>query len=229
MKTQSALWLRDKRLPGTLSVVLVLLILLAVTQPFIASAFSGFGGYISEKLLGDGTDETMYLGDGTNDLTVLGTAPVVSTGTATSSLASNVISMTMTGDLHDLNGMPSASVWFQWTYNESRVMTFSTTQVTVTSTGEQTAIINPDADSTVYYRFVARTDGIAYGSTRSLSTVGGGHVVSHWMLNTLLPIVIAVVILVLVLMMTGNPIIALVAGVVGLAGFYIVLALVSSF
>jgi hypothetical protein len=135
--------------------------------------------------------------------------------------------MTMTGDLQDLNGMPNASTWFQWGY--SPVMVFNTTQVTVTSTGDQTVTINPDAGKDVYFRFVASTDGIAYGSIQSLSAVGGGHGISYWMLNTLLPIVIAAVILIAILLLTGNPILALISSVIGLATFYIVLALASSF
>jgi len=140
----------------------------------------------------------------------------------------NLVTMVMTGNLQDLNGMPQAGVWFRWGYSPT-TMVNTTAPVTVTSTGEQTASINPDAGETVYYRFQASTDGIASGPVRYLPVVGGGHGISYWMLNTLLPIVIAAVILITVLLLTGNPILALVASVVGLAGFYIVLALVSSF
>jgi hypothetical protein len=135
--------------------------------------------------------------------------------------------MTMTGNLQSLNGMPNAVVWVQWGY--SPVMVFNTTSTTVIATGGQTVTINPDAGKDVYYRFVASTDGTAYGSIQSLPVVGGGHGVSYWMVNTLLPIVIAAIILISVLLLTGNPILALIASVVGLAAFYIILALVSSF
>jgi len=217
----------DNRIPKLTTLLLGLLIVWFMTSPALVSAMAGFGGYISEKLLGDGTNEALYLGDGTNELTVLGSGPVVSTLGATSSSAGNIVTMTMTGNLQSLNGMPQAGVWFQWGY--SPVMVFNTTQVTASSAGEQTTNINPDAGKNVYYRFIASTDSTTYGAIQSLPVVGGGHGVSYWMLNTLLPIAIAAVILIGVLILTGNPILALVASIVGLAGFYIVLALVSSF
>lgn len=210
-------------------ITLTLLAVLAwvLLSPTMVTAFAGFGGYISEKLLGDGSNEALYLGDGTNELAVVGSGPVVSTLGATSSSAGNVVSMVVWGNLQDLNGMPRADVWFVWGYSAG-TMTNTTAVTTVTSTGVQTFTINPDAGTDVYYRFQASTDGIAYGSIQSLSVVGGGHGVSYWMLNTLLPIVVAGVILVGVLVSTGNPILALVASFVGLAGFYLVLMLVSS-
>jgi hypothetical protein len=197
-----------------------------VASPLMVSAMAGFGGYISEKLIGDGTNEVQYLGDGTNDLTVLGSGPVISTITATSSSAGNIVTMTMTGNLQSLNGMPEANVWFRWGYAPGAMT--STTPATVTVTGEKTASINPNAGATVYYQFVSSTDGTSYGAIRSLPAVGGGHGVSYWLLNTLLPIVVAAVILIGVLLLTGNPLVALVAAVVGLAAFYIILALVSA-
>ncbi len=220
-------WVLDNRISKLSALLLGLLIVWSLLSPALVSAMAGFGGYISEKLLGDGTNEMLYLGDGTNALTVLGTAPIVSTGMATSSSAGNVVTMTMTGNLQSLNGMPNALVRFQWGY--SPIMVFNTTQVSVSSTGDQTVVINPDAGKAVYYRFVASTDGTAYGSIRSLSVVGGGHGFSYWMLHTLLPIVVAAVILIATLLLTGNPILALVASVIGLAGFYIIQALVNSF
>lgn len=215
------------RIPELTALLLGLLIIWFLVSPALVSATAGFGGYISEKLLGDGTNEALYLGDDTNDLLVLGSGPVVSTTGATSSSAGGIVTMTMTGNLQSLNGMPEADVWFQWGY--SPVMVHNTAHVTVSATGEQTATINPDAGSDVYYRFLAGTDGTSYGSIQSLSAVGSDLGVSHWMLNTLLPIVVAGIILISVFLLTGNPIVALVASVIGLVGFYIVLALVSSF
>jgi hypothetical protein len=190
-------------------------------------AFAGFGEYISEKLLGDGANEMLYLGDSTNELTVLGSSPVVATVGATSSSAGNIVTMVMTGNLQSLNGMPRADTWFCWGY-AADAMVNTTAVVTVAAAGEQVATISPDAGKTVYYRFYASTDGIASGAIRELVAVGGGHGLSYWLLNTLLPIVVASIILITVLILTGNPMLALIASVIGLAGFYIVLALVSS-
>lgn len=225
---QTKVWFTDARLPKMVVLLLIALIIWALVSPSMVSAMAGFGGYISEKLLGDGTNEMLYLGDGTNELTVLGLAPVVSTGTATSSSAGNVVTMTVTGNLQDLNGMPRADTYFQWGYSSGGLSNTTTTS-TETTTGIKTAIINPDAGEDVYYRFVASTDGTAYGSIQYLPIVGGGHGISYWMLNTLLPIVIAMIILIGVLLLTSNPIVALISAVIGLVGFYIILALVSLF
>ncbi len=221
-------WVQDSRTPRLIMLLLTLIIIWSLTSPWTVLAMAGFGGYISEKLLGDGVNESLYLGDGTNELTVLGSEPIVSTSGATSSSAGNIVTMTVTGNLHSLNGMPVADVWVQWGYAPG-AMVFNTAHVTVSSTGGQTVVINPHAGNDVYYRLVASTDGIAYGSTLSLPTVGGGHGVSYWMLNTLLPIAVAATILIGVLVLTGNPIAALIAAVIGLVGFYIILALVSLF
>jgi len=219
-------WIQDSRISKMMTVLLGLLVLWCLVSPVMVSAVAGFGGYISEKMLGDGTNEALYLGDGTNDLTVLGSGPVISTVGATSSSAGNIVTMTMTGNLQSLNGMPQADVWFRWGYAPDMATTTAVSVVTVT--GVQTAVINPDAGKSVYYQFTASTDSTSYGAVRLLPIAGGGHGVSYWMLNTLLPIVIAAVILIAVLMLTGNPILALIASIIGLAGFYIILAMVSS-
>lgn len=221
------IWALDNRIPKLATLLLGLLIIWSITSPALISAMAGFGGYISEKLLGDAINESLYLGDSTNELTVLGTGPVVSTVGATSLSAGNIVTMTMTGNLQSLNGMPRADVQFQWGYDPAAMVNTTATS-TVVATGEQTASINPNAGTTVYYRFIASTDSISYGAIRTLPAVGGGHGVSYWMLNTLLPIIIAAIILIGALLLTRNLILAFIATVIGLVGFYIILALVSS-
>ncbi len=219
-------WRADKSASWLSTLLLVLLLAWFLVPPTVLFATAGFGGYISEKLLGDGANEMLYLGSGTS-LTVLGSSPVISTGPATSSSAGNIVTMTMAGDLQSLNGMPRADVWFRWWYALDALAN-TTVASTISSVGAHEADINPSAGSEVYYQFVASTDGISYGSIRSLPAVGGGHGISYWMLNTLLPIVIASIILISALALTRNPIVSLLASLIGLAGFYIVLALVSS-
>lgn len=221
-------WVTDARLPRMVTVFLLLLLVGITMFPGVVAAFAGFGGYISEKTLGNGTDETLYLGDGTNELTVLGVGSIVSTVGAVSESSGNIVNMTMTGNLQSLNGMPQADVYFIWGYSPGNLSHTSTVS-TVTTTGEKTAIVHPAAGSTVYYRFAASTDGTSYGAVRSLPVVGGGHGVSYWLLNTLLPIVVAAAILITVLLFTGNPLLAFIASVIGLMGFYIVLAIISIF
>lgn len=220
-------WARDNRISGLVSLLIVLLIIWALISPVLVSAVAGFGDYISEKLLGNGTNEALHLGNGSNELIVLGSGPVITTVGATSTSAGGTITMTMQGNLQSLNGMPRADVWFAWGYSAG-TMTNTTATSTITSAGVQTAIINPSVGKVVFYQFRSSTDGTSYGEVKSL-VAGGGHGVGYWLLNTLLPIVIASTILIGVLLLTGNPLVALVAAVIGLAGFYIVLALVSSF
>jgi len=224
------LWLRERRRSLiTLSCIAILLLLLMPAVPYIASAFAGLGGYVSEQSLGNGTGEMLYLGDGTNGVAILGTAPIVSTGVATSSSEGNVVivTMTMTGNVQDLNGMPRADTWFSWGYTPT-AMVYTTTPVTITSTGERTDTINPNAGSTVYYQFHAGTDGTASGSVRYLTVVGSGQGISYWFMNTLLPIIFATIILVTFLLLTRNLVLALLATVIGLVGYYIVLAMVGT-
>ena len=203
------------------SLLIVLLILWVLASPVSVSAFAGFGDYISEKLLGNGVNEAQYLGDGTAELTVLGSGPIITTGTIISQSAGSAV---VNGNLSSLNGMPSADVWFEYGITSGALIN-STTPVTVTTTGTQTAILTGLTGGTVYYQIVASTDGTTRGDTAYFAS---GEGFGNWLMNTLLPIVLAAVILIGVLLLTGNPIAALLATVVGLAAYYIILALVSS-
>ena len=205
-------------------VALLLLVWITGLSTSSSSAFVGFGGYVSEKLLGN-SNNVLYLGDEASELVVLGSCPTVSTGTATSTSIGGTISATLRGNLSNLNGMPRADVWFVWGYSPS-AMVYSTTLSTVTTTGEQTATISPDVGDTVYYQFRSSTDGTSAGATRSF-VAGGGHGASHWMINTLLPIIVAGVVLVSVFLLTSNPIAAFLVAVLGVVGYYVILAIAS--
>lgn len=222
-----SLRLFDSRIPKLLVMLIGLIIAWPMLSPVVVSAFAGFGGYISERLLGNGVNESLYLGNSTNELTVLGSGPVVSTVSATSSSSGGVVTMTMTGNLQSLNGMPDADVWFEWDYSFG-AWSNSTAVVNTSTTGNKTAVINPDAGKNVFYRFVSSTDGTSYGSVRYLPVVGGGHGVSYWLINTLLPVIVAGFILVVVFRATGNPLKAFMLAVVGLLVFYCIL-IISSF
>jgi len=197
----------------------------AVIIPYTASAFAGLGGYMSEQLLGDGTGEVLYLGDGANSAMVLGSAPIVSTGTATSSWDDKIVTMTMYGNLNTLNGMSEADVWFNWGYKPTELV-FTTPIVTVMATGERTADIHPNAGTTVYYQFHASTDGTASGTVQHLSSVGGGRGIGYWILNILLPLVIAIVILITVMIPTRDLMYAFISAIIGLIGYYLILQMV---
>ena len=213
---------RYNQVQRLLPVLLILLIMWVVVSPHLVSAFAGLGGYISEKMLGNGTNEALQLGDGTNPLVVLGTAPTVTTLEVSNQSSGSAI---LNGRLDSFNsGMTRAEVWFEWGYSASS-LTNSTPVLTVTTTGTKAATITGITGSTVYYRIAASTDGTTRGS---ITYFASGKGVSNWLMNTLLPIVIAAVVLIGVFLLTGNPLVALVSAIVGLAAFYIILALVSS-
>ena len=64
-------WYTDRLVARSLTPFLLTLLVLVLVSPGLVSAFAGFGGYISEKMLGDGTNEALYLGASANELTVL--------------------------------------------------------------------------------------------------------------------------------------------------------------
>jgi len=211
-----------------LTIVLLLAAIWTILSPSLTSAFAGIGGLVSEKLLGDGTNENQYLGDGTNQLVVLGLGPAVSTlPVASSTSIGGTISATLRGNLQDLRGLPRADVWFVWGYSPSS-LTNTTSAKTVFSAGEQTAVINPKAGVKVYYQFRAKTDGTSSGGVLSF-VAGGGHGASYWFMKTVLPIVVGGAILVFVLLATGNPLLALLGGVIGIVAFYIVQSMAGLF
>ena len=201
-----------------------LLVVYLVLSPTLVVAFSGLGGYIGEKLLGDGTNEVPHLGDGTNEMQILGSGPVVSTLSATGVAASGGGTATLRGNLSNLNGMPQANVWFVWGYSASS-MSNTTATSTVFGTGTQTATItgfNTKLD--VYYQFLASTDGTSSGSVMSFPKADTGFV----LLEVALPIVIALVILVFVLGATGNLVLAMFGSVIGLIAFYVIKAMLEA-
>lgn len=202
---------------------LLLALGLLILSPTLVSAFAGFGGYIGEKLLGDGTNEALYLGDGTNEMIVLGSGPVTSTLPVMSSTTAGGGQAVLRGNLGSLNGMPRADVWFVWGYSPS-VLTNSTSAKTVFGAGEQSATITGfETKQDVYYQFVASTDGTSSGAVMSFVADKG-----FALLEVALPIVIALAILIFIISATGNPILALLGSLIGLIGFYIVMAMLEA-
>jgi len=155
--------------------------------------------------------------------------PIVTTLPVTDVAIEGGTAATLRGRLDDMGNSPyGTDVWFEWGYSPALGATTATQ--TVGGTGYYSFdLAGFDTGETVYYRFAGEGEsGVAYGGTLNfLPVVGGGHGASYWMLNVLLPIVVAATILIAMLFLTGNPIVALVAAVVGLAGFYIVLAYIT--
>lgn len=155
--------------------VLLLLALAYVLYSFaFSSAFSGLGGYLSELALGDGVNTYKSLSSSTAGPIVLGSGPVVSTS-APASIGTD--SATLAGSVSNLNGLPYASVWFEWGYAAGALVN-STAAVTIVAPGAQTAAIMPTFNQTVYYRIVSSTDAASYGNVTSF-IAGGSSSASH--------------------------------------------------
>lgn len=192
-------------------VLLIVLIAWFMTSPIIVQGFAGVGGFISEKLLGNGADEALYLGDGTNENGLLGSAPIVFTGDfdATSTLYGNLV---------DLNGMPQATLWFEWGYTPA-ANSASTATTTLNAPGEWSVTIFPKAGQIVYYQLHGSTDGESVGSVQSFLAGGAG---PSYLLMRIIPIVVACALLVFAIRMGANPMYAFVGTFIGLIAFYIV-------
>ncbi len=222
----STLWVHasaqlTRRLATVLGLMLLTLLLLSSSM---LSAYAGLGGYISESLLGDNAtpNASLYLGDSAEGPVVLGTVPAIATRTAINvQSVGGVSSATLRGNLANLNGMPEADVWFVWGYNAA-AMGNATPVVTVAAIGQQAVnIAGMNMGVDVFYQFRGSTDGIARGGTLSFLS-GGAQGASYWFITTLLPLIIAMGILIFIIKLTGNPIAALIAAVIGLIAFTLV-------
>ncbi len=199
------------------SILVVVAVFLLLTSPIVVDAFAGLGGYISEKMLGDGTNETFYLGRTGNSLPVLGSIPIISTGAVTNTdfPASGIATATLHGNLTNLNGLPQAEIWFSWGYNAG-VMPFTTPVVTTAVLGDKTATITGfNAAQRVYYRFYGSTDGTTYGTIESF-VVSGGRAAGFYLMWNIVTAVIAAAIFVIVLKMSTNPLVALIGTIIGI-------------
>ena len=153
--------------------LLVVIIFLASNLSFTTLASINLGGLISEKVLGRSgvTNSSLLLGSAVNnELSILGFAPVVTTQAATDiGLTGRIKTATLHGIVAGMNGMPTATGYFQWGYSPT-ALTSTTPSFVVSSTGEYTSIItlNNDNDS-VYYRFVTDADGTSYGDSATFT------------------------------------------------------------
>jgi len=162
----SSIGLRVKRKTSIIPIACGLALLLLSVGSVLA--FSGQGGYISEKTLGSAVSALLHLGSSTSGPTVLGAAPRV---TALSPVTS-AKSATLRGSIEDMNGFPSTDIYFRWGYSPSG-MTNNTPTQSATSIGTYTVdiTINGPLEGTVYYQFAAGADGTNYSNTQSFKIV----------------------------------------------------------
>ena len=202
--------------------VLLLIVTLTITNSYSSISL---GTLISEKLLGrDGVgDSSLLLSSATNtELSILGFAPIVSTQTATNKgVGGGITTATLQGTVTNMNGMPSATGYFEWGY-AAGALTNTTTTFAVTGIGDYSLAITGFIESSkVYYRFVTDTDGTAYGDVSEFALASGA---GTSILLTLLRIIVAAGILVTIIMLgrNGGTVAMLLAAVIGLVGFAVI-------
>ncbi len=175
---------------------------------------AGFGGYVSEFLMGRSgvVDSNLLIGrDGVSNSGLdLGMSGIVAVTEATNVyMDGSGTHATLNGNLQSLNGFPQAIVYFQWGYDTSYGHT--TTGQTVAAIGAFTAdIAHFDPSQTVYYRAVVDCDGRNYSSA-STFVASGGIVSGFNLLNAVVVLAyVALVIFVVLAIGSKSTIVALI-------------------
>jgi len=154
----------------------VILALFIASFGFWTVYASGLGGYISEKLLErSGVTNSHILIDmsGVSNSSL----DTGMSGRVTVSAASNIYMdgtgshATLSGNLQDMNGFPSVTVYFEWGYDASYGHT-TTSQVMATTGSFSATLDHFDPSETVYFRGVAVADGKNYSSPSSFVASG---------------------------------------------------------
>ncbi len=204
---------------------LILLSLFAWIQiaPVVVSAYAGLGGYISEKMLSGAAIDSLYLNRTTAGPLVIASGPAISTGAATAiAWPATGTTATLHGTISSLNGMPTASYYFQWGYAPGALT--NTTPTTVGAVGDNTATIlhfDPGAVN-VYYRFVALTDSTSYGAVASFSggatkgEPGGGPGAGYFLLWNIFTLCIALGMIASIFLLVRDPVAMVVLSILGM-------------
>ena len=195
--------------------LIVSMLVLLMTSPLSIDAFAGLGGYISEKMLGDGTNEALYLGTTGGSLPVLGSCPLISTGTVNNmGFPASGATADLHGTITSLNGMPNADYWFMWGYTSGAIVN-STAKVNTAVAGDKSTTLTGFIPAQrIYYRFYASTDAETYGAVKSF-ILRDGRSSAMYLLWNILTAIIAGFMFILILKMSGNPIAALIGTIIG--------------
>jgi len=189
------------------------ILLMVIFSSALAYA-SGWGGYISEKLIGRSgvNNSSLLVGRSGVSNSAL---DVAMSGVATATGATNIYMdgagthATLNGNLQSLRGFPSVSVYFQWGYDG--VYDHSTAAQTMAATGSfSDTIAHFDPSKAVNYRAVVVADGTNYSSP-STFIASGGIVTGFNLLNaTVVLVYVAMVIFVALAIGSRSTIAALV-------------------
>ncbi len=201
-------------------VLVALLSTLATIFQVTARMGSGLGLMKSEKTLNysGNADSNLLLGmTGVNTTeSILGFAPVVSTLSTANAVAATA---TLRGRVTNMNGMPSATGYFQWGYSAGSLSN-TTPSIPITATGDYSANIVGLTSNEVFYRFVTDADGTAYGLVTKISNPAA---VGTVILKNLIRVIIAAVILITTIYLGAkNYVTMMLAAILGITAFVII-------
>lgn len=208
-----------------LPVLLLALLAWSLLSPVLVSAYAGLGGYISEKMLGGATIDSLYLGNTAAGPTVVASGPDISTTPATAVAwpDGGVTTATLHGTISSLNGLPQTTYYFQWGYDPGALVNTTASVTTAVLGGVTATITGYDPGSIVYYRFVAGTDGTSYGTVISFSVAAtGGHATGYFLLWNILTLIVVAGMIISTLMLVHNPIASLVLIIMGMITIVII-------
>jgi len=156
------------------------------------------GGLLSEKLVDRSgvADSNLLIGRvGVGDSSFqVGFGPRLSTLSATDVYMDGGAHATLRGRVTTLNGLPQATVWWEWGYDTAYGNTVGTQTITGIGVFEED-ISGFDPNRVVYFRFAGEGDGVNYGASQTLGGYDILTTATHRMLQVVTFVWIAVVIL----------------------------------
>lgn len=218
----------QKKYPRWLWVIGFVLVamLLFYTQVFA----SEIGGFLSEFLIdragvGDSTLTISRDHVGTSSFDI-GQSAIVTTLPAT---GVDSTSGTLQGNVTDLNGFPSAFVYFEWGF-DALYGNATAPQAVVALGGYNAAIGGLPSGTVVHFRAVSEADGTLYGVDQTFTTgTPPPSETGATFLRSMLPIGIAITLCFIVLRKGHRPIYMLAALMIGFVGFMLARYLLDAF
>lgn len=206
--------------------LLVLSLVCMAVLPATMTLADVIGGYMSEKLMGrTGVADSSLVIERTGVVSPaldMGLGPVVTTQAATNVNMDGGTSATLHGTLTDLNGFPTAIVYFEWGYDLAYGHVVGVQ--TLAAPGAFTTTINGFAGGEViHFRSAGDADGTNYGSDQSFSASSPGFTVVN-----LLPLVFALFGIILIFMFKGSTVLMMITGFITVIGTIVLMQLINS-
>ncbi len=192
---------------------LIMAIVFALVFVSAAVYAFGIGGYVSEKLIdrsGVNNSNVLIGRSGVSDSALsTGMSGIVAAAGATNIYMDGAVThATLHGNLQNLNGFPSVSVYFQWGYDTS--YGYTTVAQSMAAIGAFTADIQNFAlDRVIYWRTVVDADGRNYSGS-SIFTSPSGIMTGIGLLNAVVVVAyIAMVLFAIIVIGSRSTVLAL--------------------